>query len=85
MTTPLRCSNCMPENFSTDDKCMVDGYEIIEIQGSCNYDDVYIHLRDSYGFEFKGEITGVMDEKPEIATFTGKPTCCRNGCEKRER
>tara|TARA_R100001143_G_C3302847_1_gene106426 strand:+ start:183 stop:347 length:165 start_codon:yes stop_codon:yes gene_type:complete len=45
----------------TPDKIVVDEFEIVDITASMNNDDVYVHLRDKWGYEYKGEITGVME------------------------
>ena len=53
----------------------VGGWEIFEID-QLGPDEVYVHLKDEDGGEYKGIITGVMDEDVGV--------CCRNGCEKCE-
>tara|TARA_B100000749_G_C18014538_1_gene296711 strand:- start:43 stop:180 length:138 start_codon:yes stop_codon:yes gene_type:complete len=40
---------------------IIDTFEVVEITADMNNDDVYVHLKDSYGYEYKGMITGVME------------------------
>lgn len=40
-------------------KVIVDEFEIVDITASCDNDDVYVHLKDKWGYEYIGAITGV--------------------------
>ena len=49
------------KSFSSRQACIVGGWRFKEID-QLSADEVYIHLVSEDGYEYKGIITGVMDE-----------------------
>lgn len=49
------------EKGTTLKKVIVDNVEILDISLGF-YDNVYVRVRDIDGYEYAGELTGIMDE-----------------------